>query len=58
MKKIMLIKDAQSITKNAQKQINGGNFPIYLCGFNDEGRACVALDGQIGQCNSIGVCEC
>ena len=57
MKKIEQINGSKKITKDAQKKVNGG-FPVYLCEPGKVGQACIATDGQIGQCNSLGICEC
>ena len=57
IRKIMQIDGATAVDKQQQTKINGG-FPVWLCEPGKEGQACIAPDGQIGQCNSLGICEC
>lgn len=57
IKQIKQIEGSTLVDKNQQAKINGG-FPVWLCEPGKEGQACITIDGQIGQCNSLGICEC
>ncbi|MEL7146073.1 MAG: hypothetical protein AAFO69_06870 [Bacteroidota bacterium] len=55
--KIKKIEGSTIVDKKTQAKINGG-WVVLLCEYGQEGQACLAPDGQIGQCNSRGICEC
>lgn len=59
IKQILKIQGSEELNKNTQKDINGGGGVYLLCPYYaTNGEPCIIPQtGQIGQCNSYGICS-